>query len=743
MASWANSALTKQVESLVSYSSSRLETTISPPDFPPDAREPQLHRSINAETAVFENAYASANGFTHVTERSLISFERNERAELCDAALGVAPVDGTLAPRRASVCVLVNTKNYRLEPMLADALSMLASGPGADNPPPAHSVRFSVLRDAAARAYTGSHSIYTENRTASFLYGSSTLDFYLTWATVAADGADGAEEVTLRAASNAIPFTDRPFKLFQTLVKLLAQFSSEADVQLAGLFELYASVTSAMLDGAHARQLERQSMGFWGNLKVSHPEILSEYAETSEDFCGMFEFGTRTFLKIVPRALKAMDGVEVFFGLLLHEHGKTEQVNEYLTMATAAEKVKSAIFGLPLPRTPAELALAMHVLYVYADETDFSSELTTYGELSVPGRPLSSRGCRLPRLNARVVPLDGRLTDQNYLLPCAQSGIDLTVPTRGRSQWFATEEFVATYAHLFWKLSDADLKEEEEAQQRHSPVTLAKPERNEEDTLASAMLGVPLSNPAFNLGSMVERVVDRDDSPELASFLTQGLAQLGPQASTVEWFRAAATMAKRTRAEVAELNKRVRTLESEAERAAAAQREAAAAAAAEAKAKSAGAGGADAAATVAPASVSISSVVVSTLLRGLRRTAATSWVLKVPLTRGSAVAVVTALARASGKDVDEADVEWAKHNANTGTSVFDNIAAIVGHGLVSGEVLVLVNEDGPTSAMTKMTSNASTPLDLAGLCAAAGTGGKAPILSWARAAKRLTAYNPC
>ena len=104
------------------------------------------------------------------------------------------------------------------------------------------------------------------------------------------------------------------------------------------------------------------------------------------------------------------------------------------------------------------------------------------------------------------------------------------------------------------------------------------------------------------------------------------------------------------------------------------------------------------------------------------------------------MAVVTALARARGQEVDEEDVEWAKRNSSgSAGNVFDTITAILTKGLEGTDCVLLINEDSAQSSVIhKLQATSITQLDLASLCAL----GSAPLLSWSRASRKITAYQP-
>jgi hypothetical protein len=653
METWANAALPALKTTSVAYNATRLRAIFTSPRFPPNSTHPTLLQASDVQTKVIEDAHWAASSYTFITATTEIGVDAAERAELVANCLRTPPVDGTLPARGLAVTVLVNTANFRRLDELADALAVLSGG--VEDRVPARAVRFAVALDGVARSYCSKHAAGAASRP-SFLASDATLEICVSCGSN--DG--GGCEVAIKSTFRPVKFQSTPFGMFQNIVKSVASAVTEHASFREGAFSSYGSVTADHLVSAHSKHLERTSLKFWGMLKIATPEVLSECASVSEDFLLTFGERPRAFLRIVPKGA-ALNGERAHLGILFHERGKDELVEAFLNATTADELAKSQdphpIVGLRPPQTPNEQALGLHVLCVHGDEVDLSAMLTTFGTLSVPGRSLGARGARVPRLTARFVPLDDRICEHFYVLPCRQNGVDVAgVRQLNESQWIEAEHFLSSYEHLFKTMSGDEVAEEMQQSMKFAVPASSSEAPSTPDLMLSAMLGVPLSSPALAIGDALESVVARNESVALATFLGEGIAQLGPSASVSEWFSAAASDAKRARLENNALRKRLKICEDERDAANAKNTEAVAETAkvaveVEAEEKLEG--------------VEVSEKVVDCVLAGFGRAQISAWLMKAPLSKKCTKAIILAHAKSVATDdgtgpLCERTVEWAK-----------------------------------------------------------------------------------
>jgi hypothetical protein len=270
------------------------------------------------------------------------------------------------------------------------------------------------------------------------------------------------------------------------------------------------------------------------------PSSLSAYASSSSDYAGL-EF-SHQFVKIVPRPEAGKPEVppnhpSVYFGLLLHQHGKEAECKEFCETikqeecerAAEAGRVMSS-FGLRPPLNVAEEIVCPHLLLMTVSKVALGQEVTTYGLLASPGNSLLVRGLPTVCLTYRVVPMDDAILARAFVLPVEQQDCTPTQKSQHRPMWHALDSAVKEFYELFG--GDHPCPDDSPVlarQQRAAAVTMLDDPRppTAEERAITVALGAPLGCPAFCVGDVYNVLREAGDDGALCKFLFGAVAKHG------------------------------------------------------------------------------------------------------------------------------------------------------------------------------------------------------------------------
>ena len=496
------------------------------------------------QTRLVQDAHAACNRLTIVcsatdTQRLL----RAEAVEIEAATREKAPPDDTLAPRHTSVTALVNPAKTSNAPALLDAMAHLARAPSAAAGAPcaATKTRIAFLAGTSARAYAAAHANQAVATKSTTVKGNTEL--CLTWAEELVPPAGDAEGGwQLRSEFVEIPFCTDADEYARTIANLIHELWSRYDLRVgqSRLLDPYGDNEPAA--GAYVRGMVDCADNFWAPLHVYAQCELSRFAHKSSSYQGL-EF-SRQFLKLVPRpktqgeAETPPNHPSVYHGLLLHQAGKSAESKKFCESIKREEAARMAnegkrlgVFGLRAPQSSAEEAVCPHVLVATAHSMAFGTKLSAFGLLAVAGEPLSVDGSRMPYLKYKIVPVDARLLERAFVLPCLQNACDPTQIVLRKPMWLLLQEALREYADVFGDQTHVDPVVEKRHARREQ--VLVKPSRKPtaEEAQIGVMLGLPLGCAAFRVGEVRNALAASKGASSLHRFLMAAVAKFGSEES--------------------------------------------------------------------------------------------------------------------------------------------------------------------------------------------------------------------
>ena len=305
------------------------------------------------------------------------------------------------------------------------------------------------------------------------------------------------------------------------------------------LLDSYEYTESAK--GAYVRSVVDCADDFWSRIHYKAPSTLSPYASSSPDYAGL-EF-SHQFVKLVPRPEPGKPEVppnhpSVYFGLLLHQHGKEAECKEFCEAIKQEECDRAAeagrpmgIFGLRPPLTAAEEVVCPHLLLMTVSTLHLGHEVTTYGLLASPGSSLLVRGAPMACLVYRVAPMDDAILARAFVLPCTQRSCTPIQRSLQKPMWQARDTTVEEFHELFGGDHPCPDDSPVLARKRRAAVSILEDPRppTAEERAVTAALGVPLGCPAFCVGDIynVLREQGSGDGDPLCAFLLAAIAKHG------------------------------------------------------------------------------------------------------------------------------------------------------------------------------------------------------------------------
>ena len=602
---WTNESgtLPLQVNSRVAFAARDLEyveTTVPVPHgLDRMAASKERHRTAVApQMRLVQDAFDSCNRLTVLfRDNDVERLRRAEREELEAAVCEVRPPDDTLPPRAASVTILVNSTKTLNATALLDAAAHLARAATTAQPPrrAVHDTRVALLVGSQARQYAAWHAPMASKTKSGTAKGSTEL--CTTWAERQPDssGSGAAQVWQLRSEFVEIPWCADADAYLSTLLTLIQRlwFQNGFLPNATRLLGSYARERSAApeeagggggaaacgggAEGAYVRGMIASADDFWNRLRVTGASRLSQYAQTSDDYCGCLEF-SQQFVKLVPKTPEGVadlppDHPSVYHGLLLHQRGMESESKEFCETIRNEELAKavaqgrpSGVFGLRQPASSAEEVLCPHLMLVTADHTTLGRHVTSYGLLCAPGKRLcatNNDNC-LPRLTCRVVPLDDEIIQQAFVLPCMQTMCDPVHDVLRKPMWHAMEEWVGEYAELFGSDQPPDSpigkRRARECANLCAHDRCGAREPTDEERCTGILLGAPLGCAAFRIGDVYNVLRDENCVDAVAKFLLASTTTIGSEASIEEAFLKAADAVTSAESTAATHEKRIDAL---------------------------------------------------------------------------------------------------------------------------------------------------------------------------------------
>lgn len=563
---WSNLQLPQQAHSTVARAAHYLR---SDPSAVPEnaALMPSKRRGNNVfggylapgdmQTLATYEAYAALFVVTVLhCESDVPRFVAAERAEFEDAAA----VDGKRErrfpsrpqcfadSRHLALTLLVQDSAARKDrTLLLDAMAFLAYT-GGSSKRAAKEVRFAVLTNEQARTY-----LETAERGGT--KPKSTSAIVLALAYVAEDGGRSATYATIDYCGSAT-------KAFAALVKAVTQAFKQAELAplLARLPALSSSPEAGELEDAYVKSCLAVNKDFWSRLSSAAEAPKLDY---------QLRFGKlpwhQTFVKLQPRAVKALDDPEVYFGMLMFREGQDLAKEQYVVNAMQQER-HNCNFPADWPvglRPPVghECDACPHILSMRADKTSFSKELCAYTTRTAPGMMMTpyDDAC-MPRLVYSLVPYTEEFKNDHWVFPCTQDQCDELEDLCVDEKWAAAKQGFAKYGRICGLSAYQGTDKSEDPEAVAFKTKKLKGLAGLEDQALVEMVGMPLGS-AFRLGEVSDALSrTKQRLPALRSYLKASIERLGTDASMSEALCAAAkaeTERAALSAKVAQLERRL------------------------------------------------------------------------------------------------------------------------------------------------------------------------------------------
>ena len=562
----------QQQRSNVAETAAGLVSRDAPVAYPSGIKQPTVASSERAyiqkmvprKAAVIQNAFEASHTLT-IIERDvdLEKLSRAEEQELADAAMNVSAPDDSLPPRPNAVTILqfANFNNLNL----LNAAAFVATNTDAEHPVPAcKDTRIAFLADQSAHTYALRHQHdATKTRSSTCSSAPKTgIEICITWCEIV----PAVDKKTYQKRSEFISlnYNDSADGYVQEICAKVVELWSLCEIQprsrILGTYRTLCT-PNAFLDSAMACSRAFQQ------LVNGKPEVhKSEYVAHDPDFNGKMDF-SRIFLKIVPKKLP-LNHPEVFHGLLLHQQGCNAEVREFADRVHREELAKDPncrIFGLREPKSADEERLGLHILQMYAHKITLGTKISLYGAEAVPGKQIDRvQGSMMHVLKKRIVPLDGRILNDCFILTCGQEACDPLVKAVQQPMWLAIERAVKEsdvlirFAHTSRpKGASQERKSGDGDDASSEPVRFEiRPPTGEERRLQT-LLGVPLHCPAFRVGDVCEIVQRECGTTHVGKLLMAMSARFGKDASIEKGFEWGAGVLLSHEAKEAELQKKL------------------------------------------------------------------------------------------------------------------------------------------------------------------------------------------
>lgn len=525
--------------------------------------------AIQKQMQTLQAAYASCATVAIVeTMLELNHLMEAEALELHAACKEEEGLEGTRTPRVASITLLVYTTSSSDPMRLLDAMAMLASAPNERNQRAAETARFAFLVGQSAVQYAAGVSkkaIHTTSKARApgqGLNGSGVgAELCVRWADIVPAPAEYADAdcVDIRTEFEDIPHCSSAAAYVLAFRTALRKVWNNSNFHFEGrVLETYSSQD---VDGSYEAACTEVAQSF--HAKLCPPTDVHLSNDTKDaDFSGSL-MHSGMYVRLVPRDCKDVYNRDnlahqrAYYGLLLHQRPlTTEQLNEqqvltatdWSRMARAfctniKEEEQKCIFGLREPQTQDERAIALHILSAKMEWVDFESSVSVYGQGGVPGRIFDKRfGAKVVHLVRKLVPLDKKLKDDYWLLPCSR-------PIRSNEEH-------AQYSLLMERLCDAmnehsDVVEPVTSNKQDlQPFAASWPQvdlhvTTEEQRRTRQLLGVALNSPVLRIGD-AEQAVSAEHGPTAVVSMLSAMAHvLSPDLSVEEGMQFATTLLRK------------------------------------------------------------------------------------------------------------------------------------------------------------------------------------------------------
>ena len=506
------------------------------------------------QTRLVQDAHAASNRLTTIErDDQLERLLRAERAELEAAARGKAPPDDTLPPRATSLAVLVNPVTTANATAILDAVAHLSRAP---SPHCAHrraveSVRIVFLAGTTARSYATRHACDATSTKSNSLKGGSEL--CLTWAEPTTVEHEGEAVWSLRSEFAELPYCSSAQQYADKICSLTHHLWATNGLLPEATRLLGSYALNETPDGAYVRSIVDCADQFWKQLHF-HESCncrFSNFVMNDETYAGL-EFSMK-FVKCVPRPQNGDSEVplthpSVYHGLLLHQQGKEAECKEFCESIRQEESDRAraegrelGVFGLRPPMTSAEEVVCPHLLFMTAHSTTFGKSVSSYGLLASPGRRLYSSVHGIAQLRYRLLPVDGEILSQAYVLPCQKSSCNPKKWLRFEPMWAALDEAVKEYAHVFGyeQPQDSDVRKRRTREEiDFQELTKVAPPTTEQNQ-TNILLGVPLACNAFTVGDIYNVLRGQKAAPSVCGFLLATASKFGSETSIETVFESA------------------------------------------------------------------------------------------------------------------------------------------------------------------------------------------------------------
>ena len=513
--------------------------------------EPTYRVPVDQQTALVMDAYLALALVTVMHRAGDVKFLlAAEKAEL-QAAVGKGCTDPASGkPRRYALTLLIpQTSTCADRGSLLDSMARLSRESDASIPA-IREVRMAVLADKDAIYYaenTGRHILQGDEHDA---------EIALVYVT---------DEGERKAVYTTIKPGVRSKVVFKILTKAIATLFQKAALPLLPSLGRSSDVESNVIDGAYKKGMQEANDEFWSELSAHSPPPPLDY-KLSFGPSGNPEH--RIFLKIAHHGID-LNHPEVYFGMLLYQEGKGQELHDYAVAAMTKEREDmqlpdEAPVGLRAPITTKERVSQPHVLTVRATTVSFRDRVSSFALRGAPGYRVSEYdNASMPKLWYSLQPFNDEFTRQKYVLPCTQDQTDSINDRFARAQSRMAMDAIRAYGSVCGLSESARGKTPSPTPFADSvfKIKKLKGKPSSEDKALSTMVGMPVGS-AFRLGDVLERVAfTKQSMPVLTSFLTASIARLGRNAPMAQALDSFVQLEKVHEKEVAVLHAQVQKLQ--------------------------------------------------------------------------------------------------------------------------------------------------------------------------------------
>jgi hypothetical protein len=555
----------------------------------PDHTPARYERAAQQHIYALQDGNASRERVTVVdTKRGLATLVEAELAELNAAAQEREAPDGTLPPRATAVTVLVHSANPTLQRAALDATAVLATCPADDEEGTcgAQHTRIAFLTGEPARTYARERSKIALAQVTT----SGSIEVCVLWGDELpppeAGGSSGAAAVRVRIRAEFAALESghqRPERLLyelRTTVRGLwnahAHYSATTRVlrTYPNPCKLPGSKSEmdafAGFENAYERSVTWTARRFFDRLRPPvHVELSA--ATKAEDYSGKL-MHSGMYVRIVPYECKDKQGKEIlndqraFFGMLLHKRPLTaaqlaadaSRVRvDYANKARSfCERIREdefqgnphAICGLRAPQSAEEWDIGLHILYARHGFTDLGPLVSAYGQSAAAGKSFDSvNGASVSTLNVALVPLDARIKENNFLLPCLR-------PIQNAQEHAHNSALMAVLEAAILEIPDVVAPPASDGVAGAHPASASGPERalrlvppeceswpqvdvhvaTEAQLCTRNLLGVSLDSPSLRVGDAQQAVCEERGPSPVAELLGAIAQAVGPDAPVEE-----------------------------------------------------------------------------------------------------------------------------------------------------------------------------------------------------------------